>query len=610
MWTKGRHAILSVQGKSCQKRRLGGITIGIAAAVDAGNTTVPDVLSKLDGEFAAMATAFGNGEFALWVGSGISRKAPSLGGIIARALEFLRQKAIDVTTATAFAPALRKSIGYSGVAVATAEPHFQAPFETWPEDVRNPIVNGLWNRYSQLLDVRIPDTPEDYILWDAVNVREAFSNPAPPSSEHLCIAILVLEGVLREIASANWDGFIEAAVVRLAGGLTGNLQVVVDPGHLRDAPGKARLIKFHGCIVHATEDPGRYRQFLVGSTTQIASWPHQQFYSAIRGEVVSLATNHKSLMTGLSLQDGNLQAAFAIARQTNPWPWPCTPQAHIFCENQIGDGQRQMLQTVYSGSYNGAIAEIEGSALLQAWGEQVLLALVFKIISAKLAAMIAVALEGRPIAADSAPLIAGLDRMRDSLAARAIGDRTAFAERAIGLWSRVVSLFRTGHLPERAEAYEVLSSSPVSGIAQDQNARIACFGELGIVLSLLQQGQDDGRWTLLSPTNDALASGAISAKGTRDGAQDRPIFFVRTAGVAIALQKSGAFVDANSVVIHADDAWHEMQGDSIGEGPRKMSRAPGRTGIFAAHHVSLARLLETELTSASLAKNFVSGLSL
>jgi len=297
----------------------------------ANEATVLDVLAKFDGDFATMAAAFGNGEFALWVGSGISSKAPNLGKIIERALEFLRQKATDDATQAVFAPAFRRALGYSGMTAEAVEPYFHVPFSNWSEVDRNTIIDRLrWN-YSHLLDVRIPNTSEDYILWDAVDVREAFRNPALPACEHLCIAVLALEGAIREIASANWDGFIEAAMERLAGTLSGNLQVVVDPGHLRDVPGKARLIKFHGCIVHATDDPAHYRKFLVGSATQIANWPHQQFYAAVYGEVVSLATNYKALMTGLSLQDGNLRAAFAAARQTNPWPWPCTPQAHVCC---------------------------------------------------------------------------------------------------------------------------------------------------------------------------------------------------------------------------------------------------------------------------------------
>src|SRR6516164_6074334 len=157
------------------------------------------------------------------------------------------------------------------------------------------------------------------MLWEAV-VRNAFSDPAPSACEHLSIAILILEGAIQEIASANWDGFIEAAIEQLAGSIAGNLQVVVDPAQLRDAPGKARLLKFHGCTIHATDDPATYRNCLIASKSQILNWPEEQATAAMRAEVISAATNLKTMMVGLSLQDVNLQSVFVRARQANPWP--------------------------------------------------------------------------------------------------------------------------------------------------------------------------------------------------------------------------------------------------------------------------------------------------
>ena len=238
----------------------------MTAAPTATSMTVLETIHKLDGEFAAMATAVENGEFALWVGSGISRRAPNLGGLIVRAIEHLRQRATDPATQAKFEPAFLMALRMAGVDPAAARSHFVNPFETWPD--RAAIVNLLWNKYSKLLDIRIQHEPNDYLLWTAVDIREAFKDPPPPACEHLCIAILILEGAVNEIASANWDGFIEAAVQRLGGGSGGNLQVVVDPGHLRDVPGKARLLKFHGCIIHATQDPGSYRKFLTASEAQ------------------------------------------------------------------------------------------------------------------------------------------------------------------------------------------------------------------------------------------------------------------------------------------------------------------------------------------------------
>ena len=68
----------------------------------ATDITVLETLHQLDREFSAVATAIENGEFALWIGSGISRQAPNLGHLIASALEFIRQKAIDPATKAAF----------------------------------------------------------------------------------------------------------------------------------------------------------------------------------------------------------------------------------------------------------------------------------------------------------------------------------------------------------------------------------------------------------------------------------------------------------------------------------------------------------------------------
>jgi hypothetical protein len=297
----------------------------MTAAPTATSITVLETLHKLDGEFAAMATAVENGEFALWVGSGISRRAPSLGGLIVRAIEHLRQRATDPATQAKFEPAFLMALRMAGVDPAAARSHFVEPFETWPD--RAAIVELLWNKYSKLLDIRIQHEPNDYLLWTAVDIRDAFKGPAPPACEHLCIAILILEGAVNEIASANWDGFIEAAVQRLGGGSGGNLQVVVDPGHLRDVSGKARLLKFHGCIIHATQDPGSYRKFLTASEAQVTDWLNNPDFVAMRNEVISTAANLKALMIGLSLQDNNLQGVFSSARRANAWPWPCAPRA-------------------------------------------------------------------------------------------------------------------------------------------------------------------------------------------------------------------------------------------------------------------------------------------
>lgn len=266
----------------------------------ANQISVREVLAKFDTEFAAMAHAVENGEFALWVGSGISRQAPNLGNLIGRAFDYVRERAIDPATAAAYRPALEEALDLAEIDPATVHAQYVQPLAAWPQ--AQEIVDRLWAKYSRVLDIRVAGKDADFILWDAVDIRRAFENPAPPAAEHLCIAVLILEGAIQTVASANWDGFIEAAVERLSNGVPGVMQVVVDPDQLRGPAGRARLLKFHGCIMHAAREPLIFRRFLIGSYTQIMGWPEAAEFAAMCNAVVGLATVQKTLVLGLSIQ--------------------------------------------------------------------------------------------------------------------------------------------------------------------------------------------------------------------------------------------------------------------------------------------------------------------
>lgn len=96
-------------------------------APGATDVTVRQVLEKLDGNFAATAKAVENGEFALWGGSGISRKAPSLGGLISSAMEYLRVRAVDPVTEAEYVLALDEALQLAGTDLAAIGPMFTRP---------------------------------------------------------------------------------------------------------------------------------------------------------------------------------------------------------------------------------------------------------------------------------------------------------------------------------------------------------------------------------------------------------------------------------------------------------------------------------------------------
>ena len=476
---------------------------------------------------------------------------------------------------------------------------------TQPE--RNAIIRELWNKYSRVLDIRIKDKPPDFILWEAVDIQAAFADPEPPVAEHLCIAILILEGAVGTIASANWDGFIEAAILRLCPSAHDLLQVAINPDQLRNAAGRPKLLKFHGCIIHAAKDPVAFRKYLTGSHTQIIEWPDDPKFTAMRNAVIDVATNHKSLVVGLSIRDNNLQGIFSKAKQVNPWSWPCAPQApgHVFCEDDITQGQIDVLKIVYGDAYNDHVDAIHTSTHLRAWGEQVLLALVLKLIADKLIKLMELALNEAGKASMKTEFAALLIDLRDHIADLTICDRTAFTNAAIALWSRLLSLFRRGALPANAEAYEVVSGSVPDKLEADQNAQANGLGRLGVALSLLQHARVSGLWELAPTGATKETAGALTARGNWQGAPERPLFLVKSATEAIALQRNGAFANDKAIVVHADDVWDRVAGGGTDAGVRRARGAPGRTGRVRTTHVLLGRLIEACDDADAVKKRFV-----
>lgn len=577
----------------------------------AGTITVSEVMEKFESDFASVAHAVGNGEFALWVGSGISSQAPNLGDLVERAFDYIRQRACDPLLKESFLPAFEQILRLAELDPAVLAGQFMLPLADWPE--RTAICDRLWNKYSRVLDVRIQGTPSDFVLWDAVNIRDAFQDPKQPGPEHLCIAVLLLEGAVSEIASANWDGFIEAAVERLSGGTPGVLQVVVDPDHLRGPVGRARLLKFHGCIVHASDEPSAFRKFLTGSHTQITGWPQNPSFAAMRNTIIDLATTHKTLVLGLSIQDNNLQTIFNKATAIHPWPWPPNPSApaYVFCEDTIREGQRDVLKQGYGDSYNDNISAVHDATLLRAWAAKVLVGLVLHLLTGKLSKLMELefASAGKPLIASD--LASRLKEIRDSVAGFAVpipgtSDLSDFVNEALMLWSRMLSLFRRGQLPTKPDGYEALTSSTPNLIAADQNAQAMSLGRLGIALSLLQDGCAIGRWELLKPASNDLDAGTLTVRSTRPGAANRQLFIVKSASEAIELESRGAFTRGGAIVLHGDNLWHKMGSASR----RRVRSPPGRTGMIEDTHISLAELVTNCTDTAKLNAVFASEMML
>src|SRR5712691_7877693 len=130
----------------------------------AATITVRQVLNLLDNEFAAMAAAAGRRGFALWIGSGISLgRAPSVGMMLERAVEHLRQNIEPGNPGCRFKRALSEALGMSNLSDAErAAIPLGDPVDSWPQ--KGALIRSLWASYASVLDIRVEGEADDYML--------------------------------------------------------------------------------------------------------------------------------------------------------------------------------------------------------------------------------------------------------------------------------------------------------------------------------------------------------------------------------------------------------------------------------------------------------------
>ena len=548
----------------------------------AASISVAQTLALLEGPHAAVAREVANGRYVFWLGSGISRgRVFGLDGVVQRVLEFLQQKAVADGPGSPHLRALEEAI-----VLAELRPEERAridlsePVSSWPD--LGVLVASLVSNYSDLLDIGVDGKPADYLLWEGVDVRSTYPPAAAPDCEHLAIAVLVLEGVLTEAPSANWDGLIESALLELAAPAA-VVRVVVLEQDLQAPPRILRLIKFHGCAIRAADDPATYRDALIARASQISDWAGANEAAAIRGELVSLATTKPTLMIGLSAQDENIKAVFSLARARMHWPWPSDPPAHVFAGDRLGRDHLTILKMVYRDQYEGNEAAIATNALIRAYGAQLLTALVLQVTVAKLQAFLVTCDAPRLSAADHNALDSGIRVLRDLAAAHADDDRLAFIRAVIATQTRALALFRSGKEPATGTVpYQPISNQPVARIPTEAGLETSGMRELAAGLGLI------GRKAAAGSCSADLARTAQGHRGalrvvTASG--ESAVFFAANAKAGVELEVSGAAPThaRDIVVLHSTGPVNRL--------PRSPLGRFGRTGRGGARQVNLSEIL-------------------
>jgi hypothetical protein len=556
---------------------------------------VPAVLERFDSSFAAFVAAFNEGQYVLWLGSGISReRAPSVGELIGRVAEHLRSN-IEVAKADCeYRVALDEVLRLADLnQTELGVIDYSIPFQEWPYNDR--IVAALITKYSRVLDVLVgDDKPEDYLVWTGLDVPNTYGDPnLEPDVEHYCIAILMLEGVVEAAVTANWDGLLEKALNGFTPSFDALVRVAVKPDDFRIVGKRLEIVKVHGCAIRARNDETSYRDSLIARHSQISTWTEQPKNSLMRKQLELRYAIRPTMMIGLSAQDENFHTIFAAASRDLARSWPASPPAVVLSEERLEPYHQSVLRTTYGTTYQGNSSAIKDSALLGAYGKPVLMALVLSSLTEKLSFLVEHEIGSTWAFGAVGEFQADLRGIRDLVAkhadpsgvpalgrAASLEFQRKFAARLIDVTNFALAVFRTGLLPTtRSGYYEPISDRPAAQAILNADFPSKQFGRFGVALALIGRGLTAGQWSAV-PGDSAMATdGVIRLVAAQRSAR---VFFVKDAVVLTQLELNGSFdsVQSDVFIVVAD------------EEPPTQTRSPrsrfGRDGRMSAGRFSVA----------------------
>lgn len=552
----------------------------------AKSISVAETIELLDGPLSSFSEGFQAGLYALWLGSGISReRVVGLDGVLAKLLENLRLRitGADCEHLRSF-NAILDLAELSDAEIAQID--LKQPVASWP--IRKVLIDRLWNKYSKVLSTEVQGQPLDYLLWDVLDFTTTFA-AQKADAEHLAVAMLVLEGVVSDLATANWDGLLEAAMVEL-GRPNETFRIAVTGDDLHGPPGIGTLYKFHGCANRAIENEVEYRPLLVAREAAITHWAQNPRFTQMREQLRALIARSRTLMIGLSGQDTNIQQLFAA----NGWPWNSVPVPLIFAEQELSEGQRSILEGAYQGDYEANRDQIRADATLPAIAKPLLLALLLRTLFGKLAALAGLLTSPAVDVAGKQSLVDGLKALELAAAKAGNADRYECARTIAGLIGRVSEQFLGGVGTDGRRPYMPLSSQRANLMQHDPAIRISGRPEAAAALGLIGQGLAANRWSVAVDNPEQTTSGALRLVAS--AAQAR-VFLAANDENINQLVASGAFDegDADVVVICSRKVTPRQQ---------RSPSASMRTRKAPSRYVSVSDLLDDSASFDEVQKRF------
>jgi hypothetical protein len=540
----------------------------------AKSISVAETIDLLDGPLSSFSEGFQAGLYALWLGSGISReRVVGLDGVLAKLLENLR---LRITGADCeHHRTFKKILGFADLsAEEMSQIDLKKPVASW--SIHDVLIDRLWNKYSKVLGTEVQDQTFDYLLWDVLDFPTTFA-AQKADAEHLVIAMLVLEGVVSDLATANWDGLLEAAMIEL-GRPNETFRVAVTGDDLHGPLGIGTLYKFHGCANRAIENEAVYRPLLVAREAAITHWAQNQRFTQMREQLKALIARSRTLMIGLSGQDTNIQQLFGASG----WAWNSIPVPLMFAAHELSEGQKSILEGAYQGEYEANREQIRADATLPAFAKPLLIALLLSTLFGKLAAYAGLLTSTAVGGAGKQKLAEGLKALERAAAQAGNADRYECTQTIAGLIGRVSEQFLGGPGRPGRRPYIPLSLQPAHLTQQDPAIGFSGRPEAAAALGLIGQGLATNRWSVAVDNQEQPTSGALRL--VAPGAEAR-VFLAANDENINRLVASGAFdeEDADVVVICSRKVTPRQQ---------RSPSASWRTRKALSRYVSVSDLLD------------------
>lgn len=541
--------------------------------------SIAETLSLLDGQYSGVGEGVAQGSYAFWLGSGISRdRVIGLDGVLAKLFEFLR---LNVTPAIdcKYRLALAKITDMAAPsAEERAEIDLTQPAADWP--CLPNLLKRLWNQYSAVLSIEIAGERLDHLLWVGLDFPNTFG-AQPADAEHLAIGMLALEGAVTELATANWDGLLEAAMHELGHDET-FYRITVTGEDLRNPAAAAILYKFHGCALRAIANEDDYRPLLVARSAQIIGWKTNDTFKIVRDQLGALVQRSRTLMIGMSAQDENIKHLFAAANAHKGWKWTDKPTPIVFSAQDLGDHQKDLLNVAYGeADYEAHRDEICEEARLRAYSKPLLIALVLKMLTTKLE-VLASDVEAPNLDGGAQAVIAsGLRHLRDRIAAADDGDRLAMAKSIASGVARARHQMQNGTSDTGVQQYFPLDGEPAPRMKNKLALKASGQREAAVALGLIGLDEHAASWESSIDDPAAPQSGALRLTSPNGSAR---VFLAANDDVITSLLECGAFYDDDG------DAVVICSGRVAGRQQRSPSRER-RDGSTAPRYVALRPML-------------------